>query len=101
MIGIMGVPFLRGYTYPKAVKAKRSFNFFLNYCKTLIHVMQLTKGSSHYTTMSAINLHRWPILKTTGINIETHQLILNYCKLSDQLSKLHFIRMVLSKETES
>ena len=71
MIGIMGVPFLSVYTYPKAVKAKRSFNFFLNYCKTLIHVMQLTKGSSHYTTMSAINLHRWPISNTTGINTET------------------------------
>ena len=41
------------------------------------------------TTMSAINLHRWPILKTTGINIETQELILKYYKLPDQLSKLH------------
>jgi len=39
--------------------------------------------------MSAINLHRWPISKTTGINIETQELILKYCKLPDQLSKLH------------
>jgi len=39
--------------------------------------------------MSAINLHRWPISKTTGINIETQELILKYYKLHDQLSKLH------------
>ena len=73
---IMGVPFPGGtpkspWTYPNAVNARRYSNFFLNYCKTLIHVMQLTKGSSHYTTMSAINLHR-PISNTTGINTETH-----------------------------
>ena len=37
--------------------------------------------------MSAINLHRWPISKTTGI--ETQELILKYYKLPDQLSKLH------------
>jgi len=43
--------------------------------------MQLTKGS---TTMSAINLHRWAISKTTGINIETQELILKYYKLPDQ-----------------
>ena len=54
--------------------------------------MQLTKGSSHYRTMLAINLHRWPISKTTGINIKTDidiELILKYYKLHDQLSKLH------------
>ena len=39
--------------------------------------------------MSAINLHRWPISKTTGINIETQELILKYYKFPDQLSKLH------------
>ena len=68
---------------------KRSFDFYLNYCKTLIHVMQLTKVSSHYRTMSAINLHRWPISNTTGIITETQELILKYYKLPDQLSKLH------------
>ena len=36
-----------------------------------------------------INLHRWPISKTTGINIETQELKLKYYKLPDQLSKLH------------
>jgi len=51
--------------------------------------MQLIKGSSHYTTMSAINLHRWQISKTTGINIETQELIWKYYELPDQLSKLH------------
>ena len=38
-------------------------------------------------TMSAINLHRWPILSTTGIN--TQELILKYYKLPGQLLKLH------------
>ena len=62
IIGIIGVPFLGGtpkscWTYRNAAKAWRYSNFFLNYCKTLIHVMQLTKGSSPYTTMSAKNLH--------------------------------------------
>ena len=38
--------------------------------------------------MSAINLHRWPISKTTGINIETQELILKYYKLLNQLSTL-------------
>ena len=51
--------------------------------------MQLTKGSSHYTTMSAIKLHRWPLSKTTGINTETQELIFKYYKLPSQLSKLH------------
>ena len=34
--------------------------------------------------MSAINLHRWPISKTTGINIETQELILKWAKQDSQ-----------------
>ena len=52
----MGVPFLEGTpkspSYSNAVQARRSNDFYLNYCKTLIHVMQLTKGSSHYNNVS-------------------------------------------------
>jgi len=51
--------------------------------------MQLTKGSSYHTTMPAINLHRWPIPNTTGINTKTQELILKYYKLPGHLLKLH------------
>ena len=68
---------------PNAVKARRSFNFFLNYCKTLRHVMQLTKGSSHYN--NGINKPaNMADIKTTEINTETQELILKYYKLPDQ-----------------
>jgi len=39
--------------------------------------------------MSAINLHRWQISKTTGIKTETQELILKYYKLPGQLLKLN------------
>ena len=51
--------------------------------------MQLTNGSFHYKTMSAINLHRWPISKTTEINTETQELILKYTDCLISISKLH------------